>query len=133
MVMGTDKESMIRKEPLLRWYYSLFNDALNKPDARLLTIGYGFGDKHINECIKSAIDRGLKLYVISPELPEDFKERLMPLATTRYRPVYHGEAIWNAVYQYWPAKVTGFYRSDERASTGLTPKGQALFKSLGLG
>jgi SIR2-like domain len=132
MVIGTDKESMIGKEPLLQWYYSLFNDVLNRPGARLLTIGYGFGDRHVNECIKKAIDHGLKLYVISPQLPEDFKERLIPLSTPKYKPVYHGTAIWNAVVQYWPAKVTDFYPQDINSSVGLTPQGLALFRSLGL-
>jgi len=44
-------------------------------------------------------------------------------------PVYHGEAIWNAVSQYWPASVTDFYSSDMHASIGLKPNGQAFFRS----
>ena len=46
---------------------------LNKPETRLLTVGYGFGDPHINQCIANAIGKGLKLYVISPMYPQDFK------------------------------------------------------------
>ena len=51
---------------------------LNSPDTRLLVVGYGFGDKHINQCIVNAIGKGLKLYVISPQSPQEFKNQFKP-------------------------------------------------------
>jgi hypothetical protein len=45
---------MIRKHVVLLWYYDLFTRFLNRGDARLMVIGYGFGDEHINEAIRQA-------------------------------------------------------------------------------
>ena len=36
-------------------------------DARLMVIGYGFRDEHINATlIKAVVDRGLKLFIVTP-------------------------------------------------------------------
>jgi hypothetical protein len=67
----------IAGEPLLEWYLSLFKEALEEGDKNLVIVGYGFGDDHINDIIVDAIkDRGLKLFVISPQLPADFAQLL---------------------------------------------------------
>ena len=58
MVMGTQKASIIEKEPLLKWYFSLFAEVINRPDTGLLIAGYGFRDEHINLCIVNATVRG---------------------------------------------------------------------------
>jgi hypothetical protein len=44
---------------------------------KLMTIGYGFRDDHVNKIIKNAITNNeLKLYVISPERPIEFINKL---------------------------------------------------------
>jgi len=78
MVIGTQKALESKANQLLRWYSSLFERVLNRPDTRLLVVGYGFGDKHINQCIVNAISKGLKLYVISPQSPQEFKNQFKP-------------------------------------------------------
>jgi SIR2-like domain len=75
MVIGTQKVSRIETEPLLKWYFSLFEQVLNTPETRLLIVGYGFGDAHVNQFIVNAIGKGLKLYVISPQSPQEFKNQ----------------------------------------------------------
>jgi hypothetical protein len=35
-------------------------------DARLMIIGYSFGDAHINEIIFAGIEKGLKIFIIDP-------------------------------------------------------------------
>jgi SIR2-like domain len=73
----TCKLGRIAGEPLLEWYLSLFKEALEEGDKNLVIVGYGFGDDHINDIIVDAIkDRGLKLFVISPQLPADFAQLL---------------------------------------------------------
>jgi hypothetical protein len=73
MVIGKDKADQISREPLLAWYMNIFKQVLSQKDRRLLVIGYGFRDKHINEIISKAVkNHGLKLYVISPEGPRKF-------------------------------------------------------------
>lgn len=78
MVIGQGKEEQIMKEPLLEWYYEIFNKALTQGRARLFVIGYGFRDKHINKIIAESIKRhNLQLYVFSPIKPYNFFESLL--------------------------------------------------------
>lgn len=82
MVIGLNKQEAIEKEPLLKKYCAIFKDAISQKGVRLLVIGYGFGDDHINEIIYEAIksvendNEKLKLYVLSPEAPGSFKKKL---------------------------------------------------------
>src|SRR5439155_13282313 len=76
MIIGGGKLTQIRSEPLLDWYYKIFKQVLSRKNQRLLVIGYGFGDPHINDVIlKSVREHGLRLYVVSPHEPEDFGKR----------------------------------------------------------
>jgi hypothetical protein len=54
LVMGGNKELMIREHPVLSWYYDQFGSFLRRPDTRLMVIGYSFSDKHINDVILEA-------------------------------------------------------------------------------
>jgi hypothetical protein len=75
MVIGGDKLTQIRSEPLLNWYYETLKRVLSCQNRRLLVIGYGFGDPHINEVILNAVHKhGLRLYVVSLHEPEDFSK-----------------------------------------------------------
>jgi hypothetical protein len=77
MVIGKGKKDKILTEPLLKRYFQIFNYVLSQERHRLFIIGYGFGDKHINEIISKAITcHGLKVYILSPESPEKLKEKL---------------------------------------------------------
>jgi SIR2-like domain len=129
MVIGAQKASRIENEPLLKWYFSLFEEVINRPETQLLTIGYGFRDEHINHCIVNAMDKGLKLYVVSPQGPQDFKNQFM--CYTVYK-VPLGNQLWNGLVQYWPAKITDFYYDRVNPPQDLNPRGRALFRSLGL-
>lgn len=78
MVIGGNKRAQIQREPLLDWYFKIFKKVLFCPNRRLLVIGYGFRDSHVNAVIaKSVREHNLKLYVISPRRPRDFKMELM--------------------------------------------------------
>lgn len=77
MVIGRGKTKQIQKEPLLKYYFNLFDKVLSQDQRRLLVIGYGFGDEHINRIISKAVEEhGLKIYILSPESPNDFKKKL---------------------------------------------------------
>ena len=78
MVIGGNKPAQIHREKLLQWYFDLFQEVLSCPNRRLLVIGYGFRDLHINAVIAQSIQQhGLKLYIISPQSPEGFKNELL--------------------------------------------------------
>ena len=77
MVLGHQKEEQIKKEPILKWYFKIFEEVLSQAGMKLMVIGYGFRDDHVNKIIKNAItNNGLKLYIISPESPSEFINKL---------------------------------------------------------
>jgi SIR2-like protein len=68
MVMGRNKVGLIRSNAILRWNYERFEEYLGRPDTRLMAIGYGFADDHINATIVNAHQQGhLRLmYLVHP-------------------------------------------------------------------
>lgn len=68
MVMGRNKVGSIRSNAILRWNYERFEEYLARPDTRLMVIGYGFADDHINATIVKAHQQGhLRLmYLVHP-------------------------------------------------------------------
>lgn len=74
LVIGTNKESLIKKEPLLREYFTLLRGVIAEGNKKVLIIGYGFRDQHINNILlKGVQDNNLRIYVISTEPPENLK------------------------------------------------------------
>jgi hypothetical protein len=66
LVLGADKAKTIASNAVLRWYSELFDRDLSEP-VRLMIIGYGFRDPHINDTLlESARANYLKLFVIDP-------------------------------------------------------------------
>lgn len=72
-IIGSNKKEQIEREPLLSWYYhELFEKVLTLRDRKLLVIGYGFKDDHINEVIFRAMKHNnLQLYILSPTDPKE--------------------------------------------------------------
>jgi hypothetical protein len=58
LVMGANKDLFISRYPVLHWYFSTFRWYLSHPNTKLMVIGYGFGDRHINDEIVSAWRNG---------------------------------------------------------------------------
>lgn len=95
MVIGHGKASQIATEPLLAAYLEVFERVLSSGKKRLLIIGYGFRDEHVNAAIADAVDQGnLELFVMSPQSPSSMK------ALLRKAPC--GPKIWSALYGYYP-------------------------------
>jgi hypothetical protein len=68
LVMGGHKEFMIREHEVLRWYYEEFKRRLMIGNTRLMVIGYGFSDQHINDAIVEAWRNGnlLGMFLVDP-------------------------------------------------------------------
>lgn len=65
LVAGGNKIRTIRSLEILRLYLAEFERRIGEPDTKLMIIGYGFRDHHINDAIKAAGGRGsFGLYVI---------------------------------------------------------------------
>jgi hypothetical protein len=68
LVMGGGKSAEINQHPLLSWYAHQFAAALQCANTRLMIIGYGFGDLHINEAVVAGVrTAGLQIFNISPQ------------------------------------------------------------------
>jgi hypothetical protein len=67
MILGGNKPKIINHFKILKWYHTEFERQLCQGETRLLIIGYGFGDEHINSLLKIAVMRhGLKIFIIDP-------------------------------------------------------------------
>lgn len=119
MVIGRNKADDINREPLLKWYLDLFQEAIYEGGKRILIIGYGFGDTHINDILlKGVQEHGLSLYVINTMDPEDFKNILegRPSIPASYE-VSRYFKIWDGVRGYFPYSLREIYPPDQNITT----------------
>ena len=122
MIIGKNKAEDINREPLLRWYMELFENAVYEGNKKILIIGYGFRDDHINDILlKGVQEHGLSLYVINPTDPEAFKNIL------EGRPAHSGSwevsrhfPIWKGVKGYFPYSLREIYPPDQSVTTMAT-------------
>jgi hypothetical protein len=66
LVLGAAKTQIIQSSRLLHSYADIFDHSLCRSDARLMVIGYGFGDPHINASLARGAQRGMQMFVIDP-------------------------------------------------------------------
>lgn len=68
IIIGGDKAQQIQTHPILSAYTQEFETQLTRAETRLMVIGYGFRDHHINRVIaKGVYEHGLQFFVICPE------------------------------------------------------------------
>jgi len=67
LIMGGAKVREIGQTPILNWYAKVFDESLSTSTAKLMVIGYGFRDDHINAAIARGVENGLKLFIVAPE------------------------------------------------------------------
>jgi len=105
MVLGRRKTGTIANEPLLKWYFELFEEVTSVAE-NLVVIGYGFRDDHINQVISNGVvEHSLKLHVISPLEPAKFKESLVG----ERDPAPFGSKLWEGLAHYECARVTEMF------------------------
>lgn len=110
MVIGKNKVNDIEQEPLLKWYFEIFQNLINEGNKKLLIIGYGFADEHINEILLDGIkNHGLSLYIIDTISPEEFKNKFSGKPSN--------PAIWDGVRGYFPYSLKEIYPPDQRVTT----------------
>jgi len=64
LITGGNKETDIGEIPLLGAYLAHFRASICSVHARLMIIGYGFGDRHINSILLEASRRGAKFFIV---------------------------------------------------------------------
>jgi hypothetical protein len=83
LIMGENKGTQIDGVALLDWYRQQFREMLSRPDSRLMIIGYGFRDPHINEILVRGTQNGAKLFIVDPGGVDALKQA--PRITTDVR------------------------------------------------
>jgi hypothetical protein len=110
MAIGNNKLDDIQREPLLKWYFEVFHQAITEGDKKLLVIGYGFRDEHINKTLLEGVNHhNLTLYVISPENPYNFHKNI------EYGHAY-AMPLWLAIRGYFPYTMQEIFPPGERFS-----------------
>lgn len=67
LVMGGGKYQTIERHPVLRRYLDIFTEVLGTGQTKLMAIGYGFNDSHINDILVSAgTQHGLQMHLVNP-------------------------------------------------------------------
>jgi hypothetical protein len=74
--MGGNKPTAMQRHPALTWYAEKF-EAVSKLNARLMVIGYGFRDAHINQMIYEGWEKGgktLTMFIVQSDSREIVKK-----------------------------------------------------------
>jgi hypothetical protein len=96
----------------------------------LLVVGYSFRDSHINDVILSAVENaGLKLFVMSPATPDEFRATLQGVDGSGAVYIERGPELWQALHGYYRGSVTDYYISNH---VKLPRIGARLLADLGL-
>jgi hypothetical protein len=64
LILGGGKQEALQQHPLLVRYQEIFVEHLRRPNAKLMIVGYGFRDEHINDAILAGIKAGLKTFIV---------------------------------------------------------------------
>lgn len=116
MILGTNKVEDINKEPLLKWCFQIFEEAICRQEVKLFVLGYSFRDKHVNDLILKAVtEYKISIYVISPEDPEVLRDRLegKKLAGASYE-ILPTLKIWEAVRGgYYPYRLNEIFPANQ--------------------
>ena len=68
LVMGGQKPREIRLHSVLSRYAHEFDEHLRRGNVKLMIIGYGFRDAHINAVITNGVENhGLRMFIVSPQ------------------------------------------------------------------
>lgn len=77
LVIGKNKEALIQKEPLLSGYFDLFQNYIREGGKKMLIIGYGFKDQHINQVLLDGVEKhGLEVYIVSTQSPAELRYQI---------------------------------------------------------
>jgi len=106
IVIGRGKSKRLREEPLLSWYFDIFKNVVLRENRRMLIIGYGFRDNHINRVISEAVEKhGLKIFIITPQPIGDFKKNMN-------KSVYRHKII-KGLSGYYPYTLLDMFPADQ--------------------
>ena len=133
MVIGRGKETRIMQEPLLSWYLETFESVLSKEGRKLLVVGYGFRDPHINEVIARCVnEHGLELYVLSPLPPDEFEHQLKlhAFGSSNGVAVSLSGLLWRGLAGYFQGNLSDVCPKGQWASLNETDLAKQISEAL---
>lgn len=76
MVMGGAKPDAIERNSVLSKYHEYFGSLLNSGSAKVMVIGYGFADEHINNLLlRAGVEHGMQMHLVNPSGLNVFSSR----------------------------------------------------------
>lgn len=124
MVIGKNKSEFIEKEPLLKWYFDLFQKVIVEGGKKILIIGYGFGDQHINKVLVDGVkNHGLQVYIISTRPPAELKQHF-----DRGGHLYARE-IMNGLRGYFPYQMKEIFPGNQEETIHYKKIQEALLQN----
>lgn len=111
MVIGRNKLEIITREPLLRYYLEIFCNAIKEGNKKLLIIGYGFRDQHINQIILDGVKNyNLQIFILSTTPREQLKYNLE-------HGHYYAKDILEGLSGYFPYSLREMFPGDQSTTT----------------
>lgn len=107
LVIGTQKEGLIGTDPLLKWYFDLFQSVIAQGKKKLLIIGYGFRDTHINKILLEGVQKhGLRIYIVSTKGPRELLDHMRCGQ-------YYATPIFDGLSGYYPYPLCDIFPPDQ--------------------
>lgn len=123
LVVGTNKESLIQNEPLLQGYFNLFANTIKEGNKKVLIIGYGFRDAHINALLLEGVEKhGLEIYIISTQAPADLRYQI------EHGQYYAKGILDDGLRGYFPYSLQQIFPSNQERTVYL----EEIIKALGI-
>ncbi len=123
LVIGKNKTTAIADEPLLKRYFELFESVIREGNKKMLILGYGFHDKHINQILLEGVqNHGLKIFIMSTRSPRDFKENLR-------NGHYYAMPIWDGLSGYFPQPLKEIFPGNQQQTVHFDVIRKALESS----
>lgn len=121
LVIGKNKVGSIGNEPLLKCYFNLFESVIRQGSKKLLIIGYGFQDQHINEVLLDGVkNHGLKIFIVGQN-PRSVKERIE-------NGHYYAKEILSGVRGYFPYTLKEIFPANQEDTVYFNDIKNALLK-----
>ncbi len=106
---------------ILSWYFQIFARAIFEGNKKILIIGYGFNDQHVNQLLVAAVqEHGLKIYIISRESMEDLRHRLEGGH-------HYALPLMDGISGYYPYTLLEIFPTNQSVTEQLKKIKQALF------
>lgn len=121
LVIGKNKVGTISNEPLLKCYFDIFESVIKQGAKKILVIGYGFQDQHINEVLLNGVkNHNLKIIILGQD-PRSLKARIE-------HGHYYAKDILTGVIAYFPYNLKEIFPANQEETVHFRDIKDSLLK-----